>query len=65
MVSQKNLLELIPNALNETHLPLEGKQSGKVRDWYDLSDETRLIITTDRLSAFDRVLRGYRIKARC
>lgn len=56
MVSQKNLLELIPYALNETNLPLPGKQSGKVRDWYDLSDETRLIITTDRLSAFDRVL---------
>jgi phosphoribosylaminoimidazole-succinocarboxamide synthase len=27
-----------------------------VRDWYDLPDGTRLIITTDRLSAFDRIL---------
>jgi phosphoribosylaminoimidazole-succinocarboxamide synthase len=37
-------------------LPLEGKSSGKVRDWYSLSDDRRLLITTDRLSAFDRVL---------
>jgi len=43
-------------ALGDTNLPLAGKQSGKVRDWYDLSDGKRLIITTDRLSAFDRVL---------
>jgi phosphoribosylaminoimidazole-succinocarboxamide synthase len=56
MINQKFLLELIPQALGDTNLPLPGKQSGKVRDWYDLSDETRLIITTDRLSAFDRVL---------
>jgi phosphoribosylaminoimidazole-succinocarboxamide synthase len=27
-----------------------------VRDWYDLPDGKRLIVTTDRLSAFDRVL---------
>jgi phosphoribosylaminoimidazole-succinocarboxamide synthase len=56
MINQERLLELIPQAFGDTHLPLAGKQSGKVRDWYDLSDETRLIITTDRLSAFDRVL---------
>ena len=56
MINQEKLLELIPQAFGDTHLPLAGKQSGKVRDWYDLSDETRLIITTDRLSAFDRVL---------
>jgi phosphoribosylaminoimidazole-succinocarboxamide synthase len=27
-----------------------------VRDWYDLPDGKRLIITTDRLSAFDKIL---------
>lgn len=32
------------------------RRSGKVRDWYSLGDGTRLIVTTDRLSAFDRVL---------
>ncbi|CAG0929931.1 partial phosphoribosylaminoimidazole-succinocarboxamide synthase, partial [Planctomycetaceae bacterium] len=39
-----------------TNLPLPGKQAGKVRDWYPLSDQRRLLITTDRLSAFDRIL---------
>src|SRR5687767_2661367 len=56
MVSKKELSNLIPQALNETNLPLPGKQSGKVRDWYDLSDGKRLIVTTDRLSAFDIIL---------
>ena len=56
MIAQKELLQLLPQALNETNLPLPGKQSGKVRDWYDLPNGLRLIITTDRLSAFDRIL---------
>ncbi len=56
MISKKDLLNLIPQALDETNLPLAGKQSGKVRDWYDLPDGKRLIVTTDRLSAFDRIL---------
>ncbi|MBK9208648.1 MAG: phosphoribosylaminoimidazolesuccinocarboxamide synthase [Anaerolineales bacterium] len=56
MISKNELLQRIPQALNETNLPLGGKQSGKVRDWYDLPDGQRLIVTTDRLSAFDRVL---------
>ncbi len=56
MISQNELLQLTSQAFNETNLPLDGKQSGKVRDWYDLPDGKRLIITTDRLSAFDRVL---------
>jgi phosphoribosylaminoimidazole-succinocarboxamide synthase len=56
MISQNELLQLTSQALNETNLPLDGKQSGKVRDWYDLPDGKRLIVTTDRLSAFDRVL---------
>lgn len=37
-----------------THLPLITK--GKVRDIYDVDDKHMLIITTDRLSAFDVVL---------
>src|SRR5512138_1971103 len=56
MLSQKELLQLIPQALDTTDLPFKGKQSGKVRDWYDLPDGKRLIVTTDRLSAFDRIL---------
>lgn len=48
--------KLLPDAFRETNLSIAGKQSGKVRDWYPLDDGRRLIVTTDRLSAFDRVL---------
>lgn len=41
-------------ALLETHLPFP-KRSGKVRDVYDLGDSL-LIVSTDRISAFDFVL---------
>lgn len=56
MISIDQLTQLLPSALQESSLPLLHKASGKVRDWYDLPDGKRLIITTDRLSAFDRVL---------
>ncbi len=48
--------KLLSQAFDQTDLPLPGKQSGKVRDWYPYAEAERLIITTDRLSAFDRVL---------
>jgi phosphoribosylaminoimidazole-succinocarboxamide synthase len=47
---------LVSKAFQDTHLPLPEKHSGKVRDWYSLEGGRRLLITTDRLSAFDRVL---------
>jgi phosphoribosylaminoimidazole-succinocarboxamide synthase len=56
MISTDQLRELLPSALDQTNLPLPNKQTGKVRDWYDLPDGKRLIVTTDRLSAFDRIL---------
>jgi phosphoribosylaminoimidazole-succinocarboxamide synthase len=56
MISKDKFVKLLSQALDETNLPLSGKQSGKVRDWYDLPDGQRLIITTDRLSAFDIIL---------
>jgi phosphoribosylaminoimidazole-succinocarboxamide synthase len=56
MLSKETLTNLIPQALNETNLPLPNKTTGKVRDWYDLPDNQRLIVTTDRLSAFDVIL---------
>jgi phosphoribosylaminoimidazole-succinocarboxamide synthase len=56
MISHDEILKLLPLALADTDLPLRGKTSGKVRDWYDLPDGHRLIVTTDRLSAFDIVL---------
>jgi phosphoribosylaminoimidazole-succinocarboxamide synthase len=56
MISIDQLTQLLPSAFQESRLPLLHKTSGKVRDWYDLPDSKRLIITTDRLSAFDRIL---------
>lgn len=56
MISKDKLAKLLPQALDETNLPLSNRQSGKVRDWYDLPNGQRLIVTTDRLSAFDIVL---------
>ena len=43
------------NTLTETSLTSGTKRTGKVRDQYDLGDKVALI-TTDRQSAFDRVL---------
>jgi len=56
MISKDELIKLLPQALNETNLALAGKTSGKVRDWYDISNGKRLIVSTDRLSAFDIIL---------
>lgn len=56
MVSTKKILENIPLALKTINIPKLGKKySGKVRDFYIMGDK-RIIITTDRLSAFDRIL---------
>jgi phosphoribosylaminoimidazole-succinocarboxamide synthase len=50
----KNALE---KPLSETDFPKLGKKyEGKVRDNYTLADGRRVIVTTDRISAFDRVL---------
>ena len=43
------------NTLTETNLPNGSKKTGKVRDQYNLENKIALI-TTDRQSAFDRVL---------
>ena len=56
MISRDSLEKLLPTAFGGSDLPLPGKGSGKVRDWYDLPDGKRLLVTTDRLSAFDRIL---------
>ena len=57
MLDQAALLQHIPQAL--THVDLEwpfDQERGKVRDIFSLPDARRAIATTDRLSAFDRVL---------
>lgn len=56
MVSKSKILQSIPNILKKVNIPNLGeKHQGKVRDYYILKDK-RVIITTDRQSAFDRVL---------
>src|SRR5262249_25295111 len=50
------LHQQLPNTLRETNFaPLGEKYQGKVRDVYRRGDRL-VLITTDRLSAFDRVL---------
>ncbi len=56
LLSDNLIRETLPRALDQTDLPLPGKQSGKVRDLYPLNNGRRLLVTTDRLSAFDRIL---------
>jgi phosphoribosylaminoimidazole-succinocarboxamide synthase len=56
MISSEQIRDALPLALNETHLPLPERKTGKVRDWYTLNEASKLFITTDRLSAFDRIL---------
>lgn len=47
----------LPPPLAVTHLGLGTRYQGKVRDTYDLGDGRLVLVTTDRLSAFDHVLR--------
>ena len=56
MISADILQSLLSAPFDRTDLPLPGKFSGKVRDGYPLPHHQRLLVTTDRLSAFDRVL---------
>lgn len=56
MVPTYKILSSIPLALKTVNIRKLGKKyQGKVRDFY-IVDDKRIIITTDRLSAFDRVL---------
>ncbi len=56
MIDSAILHSLIPCGFESSSLSLPARSSGKVRDLYDLPDNRRLIVTTDRLSAFDRIL---------
>ena len=56
MLTHQELLDAIPNCLDKTDFAGLGiKYEGKVRDWY-VQDGRRILLTTDRVSAFDRVL---------
>jgi phosphoribosylaminoimidazole-succinocarboxamide synthase len=56
VLSDKELLDAVPNALSGVVVPGWGEPlRGKVRDIY-LCNGRRILITSDRVSAFDRVL---------
>lgn len=56
MITTSELFSALPQALAGVDLPFLGeKTSGKVRDIYHWQDHL-VIVTTDRLSAFDRIL---------
>ncbi|MBI1970032.1 phosphoribosylaminoimidazolesuccinocarboxamide synthase [Candidatus Woesearchaeota archaeon] len=55
MISKEDIQKQIRFALEKTDLPLGERYQGKVRDVYR-QQERMIIITTDRISAFDHVL---------
>jgi phosphoribosylaminoimidazole-succinocarboxamide synthase len=56
MIRDALIQSALSQPFDQTALPLPGRQQGKVRDGYPLPGSQRLLVTTDRLSAFDRVL---------
>jgi len=63
MVDSKTLASYGGYILNDATIPeLPQHYRGKVRDNYDLADGTRLIIASDRISAFDRILAAIPLK---
>lgn len=56
MIQSKTILQSLPNVLKTITIPQLGKKyQGKVRDFY-IKDGKRILITTDRQSAFDVIL---------
>ena len=56
MIDAKIIKKNIPDAIGKVDVKGLGKrQSGKVRDWY-ISNHLRILVATDRISAFDKVL---------
>jgi phosphoribosylaminoimidazole-succinocarboxamide synthase len=52
-------IKKMTNTINQTNFKLPGQTKfykGKVRDVYTINDETLVMVTTDRISAFDHVL---------
>ena len=63
MVTLSELAPYYANILRDaTIAELPNHYRGKVRDNYDLADGRRLIIATDRLSAFDKILTAIPLK---
>ena len=53
--NQQAIIAALPYCLTETSFTFGKKYKGKVRDTYDLGDKL-ILVTTDRQSAFDRLL---------
>jgi len=56
MMERDRIQAMLPKAFMGLGEGKREKHSGKVRDWYALDDSSRLMVTTDRLSAFDRIV---------
>ena len=57
MIDDKTIQAAIAGVLTDAHFPeLPNYYQGKVRENYDLPDGRRILISTDRQSAFDQVL---------
>jgi phosphoribosylaminoimidazole-succinocarboxamide synthase len=66
MLDIEALRPLAHLVLRDAEIPeLPNHYRGKVRENYDLPDGRRIIIATDRLSAFDRILARSPSRARC
>ncbi len=56
MITDSMIKKSLPDAIDSVTIAKLGKKhSGKVRDWY-VKDNLRILIATDRISAFDKVL---------
>jgi phosphoribosylaminoimidazole-succinocarboxamide synthase len=56
MISDETLRAQLSRTLGGTHFDLGKRYEGKVRDNYTLADGRRVLVATDRISAFDVVL---------
>jgi phosphoribosylaminoimidazole-succinocarboxamide synthase len=63
MADVTRLAAFLDNILEDAAIPeLPGHYHGKVRENYDLPDGRRILIASDRLSAFDRILTAIPLK---
>jgi phosphoribosylaminoimidazole-succinocarboxamide synthase len=63
MMHSSALAAYVKYTLAESFIPeLPDRYRGKVRENYDLRDGTRILIATDRISAFDRILAAIPLK---
>lgn len=56
MISESIIREALEGTIGETGFCRGRRIAGKVRDSYVLEDGRRILLTTDRVSAFDRIL---------